>query len=376
MAGAASHKLRPFCSEMGHKKIDRIMKPLIIPFFLRNRGCPHRCVFCNERIISGNAEPITEAGLRETVRSTIAGSGGRFDRCEIAFYGGSFTGMEREEQIQLLRMAGAFIGEGVVHSIRLSSRPDDIDEIWLDTLIKMGVRAVEIGVQSMDDGILRESGRGHTAEDVRRAVAILREKGIETGVHLMAGLPGDSRATFEASVADVIRLGPHTVRIHPVIVFRDTELARRYAKGDYHPITLEEAVAWCEIAIVRFAKARIPVIRLGLQATNEMEKEGSILAGPWHPAFRSLVNTSLFRNMAQELIAKAGGLGGGEVFHVAPADLSNFNGMGGTNVAFLKARFGSRSITAKTDPSLPRGALVLRNGRREYETSIAEVRLV
>ena len=351
------------------------MRPLIIPFFLRNRGCPHRCVFCNERIISGNAGAITEAGLRETVRSTIAGRR-KSGPVEIAFYGGSFTGMAREEQMELLRMAGTLIGEGAVQSIRVSTRPDDIDGSWLDTLKDMGVRAVELGAQSMDDGVLRESARGHTAEDVRRAVGILKEKGFETGIHLMAGLPGDSREIFETSVADVIRTGPDTVRIHPVLVFRDTELARLHERGVFSPLTLEEAVSWCKVALVRFAGARIRVIRLGLQSTAEMERKGGILAGPWHPAFRSLVEADLFRDMALELIAKAGGIDGGQVFHVAPADQSNFNGMSRTNLAYLEARFGSRPVTAKTDPSLPRGALVLRDGGREYGTSIAEVSLV
>jgi histone acetyltransferase (RNA polymerase elongator complex component) len=228
----------------------------------------------------------------------------------------------------------------------------------------------------MDDGVLRKSARGHTADDVRRAVGILKEKGFETGVHLMAGLPGESREKFETSVADVIRIGPDTVRIHPVLVFRDTELACLYERGDFRPLTLEEAVGWCKIALVRFTGARIPVIRLGLQSTGEMERKGSILSGPWHPAFRGLVEADLFRDMALELIAKAGGIGGAQVFHVAPADLSNFNGMGGTNLAFLEARFGSRPVTSIRDSSVSRGALVLRDGVIEYGTSIAEVNLV
>jgi histone acetyltransferase (RNA polymerase elongator complex component) len=352
------------------------MRPLIVPFFLRNRGCPHRCVFCNERMISGNAEGITEAHMRETVKSYTAAGSGKYDRVEIAFYGGSFTGMAREEQTELLRMAGALIGEGAVHSVRVSTRPDEIEGTWLDTLKNTGVRAVEIGAQSMDDGVLRESARGHTAEDVRRAVGILKEKGFETGIHLMAGLPGESREIFEASVAEVIRLGPDTVRVHPVVVFRDTELARLYERGDFRPLTLEEAVSWCKIALVRFTGSGIPVIRLGLQSTGEMERKGGILAGPWHPAFRGLVEAGLFRDMALELIAKAGGIDSGQVFHVAPADLSNFNGMGSTNRVFLEARLGNRPVTAITDPSLPRGVLVLRDGAREYGTSIAEVSLV
>jgi histone acetyltransferase (RNA polymerase elongator complex component) len=352
------------------------MKRLIIPFFLRNRGCPHRCVFCNERMLAGNAEEVTETRMRETVKSYVTGSSRKYDRVEIAFYGGSFTGMAHGEQMELLHMAGALINEGVVHSIHLSTRPDDIDGPWLDTLKKRGVRAIEIGAQSMDDGVLGESGRGHTAEDVRRAVGILKDRGFETGIHLMAGLPGDSREIFEASVADVIRLRPDTVRIHPVLVFRDTELADRHQRGDYRPLTLEEAVSWCKVALVRFTTAKIPVIRLGLHATGEMEKKGNVLAGPWHPAFRSIVDASLFRDMALDLIAEAGGIGSGRVFQVAPADLSSFNGVNRENLFFLEKHFGSGSVKAKTDSSLRRGTLLLRDGHRDYRTSMEEVRVV
>jgi hypothetical protein len=220
------------------------------------------------------------------------------------------------------------------------------------------------------------SGRGHTARDVGRAVGILKDKEFETGVHLMAGLPGDGRAIFETTVAEVIGLKPDTVRIHPVLVFRDTELANRYERGEYRPLTLAEAVSWCKVALVRFTKEKIPVIRLGLQSTGDMERKGNIIAGPWHPAFRSLVEAALFRDMALELISKAGGVSGGQVFHVAPADLSNFNGMSRENLAFLEGRFGSGAVAATKDASLQRGSLVLRDGRRNYGTSISEARVV
>ena len=347
-------------------------RPLIIPFFLRNRGCRHRCVFCNERIIAGNAPPVTEDFMRRTVSACLAGRGGRYDRREIAFYGGSFTGMPRDEMQELLDMASALIAQGAVHSIRVSTRPDDIDEARIRILASKGVSAVEIGAQSMDDGVLRKSERGHTTEDVRRAVRLCRDRGLETGLHLMAGLPGESRLSFEASVAETIRIAPDTVRIHPVIVFRDTQLARLYEQGEYRPLSLEDAVTWCKTALARLTRARIAVIRLGLQATEEMEKEGSILAGPWHPAFRSLVESELFRDMALELLENTGADSSGNVFHVAPADLSSFNGPGGRNRALLQSRLGGRPVAARPDPAVPRGALKLRNGRNEYGTSIAE----
>lgn len=348
------------------------MRPLIVPFFLRNRGCRHRCVFCNERVIAGNAEEVTEAVVRGTVGAYLAGSGRRYARAEIAFYGGSFTGMPREEQAALLESAARLIAEGAVQGIRVSTRPDDIDEEKLDTLASMGVSAVEIGAQSMDDEVLRMSGRGHSAGDVRRAAALCMGKGFETGLHLMAGLPGQSRESFEATVADVIRIAPDTVRIHPVLVFRDTELARLYAQGTYRPLLLDEAVVWCKTALVSFARARIPVIRLGLQATAEMGKEGCILAGPWHPAFRSLVEGEIFRDMALELMARAAPDPREPVFRVAPADLSSFHGPGGRNRLLLESQYGV-PVAARPDPAVPRGALRLQDGQREYGTSITEV---
>lgn len=355
---------------------SRVKRPLIIPFFLRNRGCRHRCVFCNERIIAGNAGPVTESLMRDTAAAYLAGREDRRGQAEIAFYGGSFTAMPHEEQMEFLRMAGALIAEGAARSIRVSTRPDDLDGDWLATLWEMGVRTVEIGAQSMDDAVLRASGRGHTAGDVRMAIGLLKGMGFRTGVHLMAGLPGESPETFEAGVTEIIGLRPDTVRIHPVLVFRDTELAERYESGRYRPLGLDEAVAWCKRALSRFTRAGIPVIRLGLQATGEMETEGSVLAGPWHPAFRGLVEAALFRDMSLELISRAGGIGAGGVFHVAPADLSNFNGMSGSNRNCLVAQFGSGAAAVKADPSLQRGTLRLRDGRGEYGTSIAEVCVV
>ncbi|NPV03192.1 MAG: radical SAM protein [Syntrophaceae bacterium] len=347
-------------------------RPLIVPFFLRNRGCRNRCVFCNERVIAGHAAPVTEAGMRESVHAALAASGGGHDRLEIAFYGGSFTGMSRAEQTELLRWAAALIAEGSARSVRIATRPDDIDGAGLDFLASMGVGAVEIGAQSLDDAVLQQSGRGHTADDVRRAVTLCKARGFETGLHLMAGLPGECRGSFEATVAEVIRIRPDTVRIHPVLVFRDTELARLSAMGRYKPLTLAEAVSWCATALVRLSDAGIPVIRLGLQATGEMTRGDGILAGPWHPSFRSLVEAQIFRAMAARLMDRAAG-GAEAVFRVAPADLSNFNGPHGQNRSWLRARFGGRAITVRPDPCIPRGALRLQEGLREYGTSIAEV---
>jgi len=295
---------------------------MIIPFFLRNRGCPHRCAFCNERILAGKTPLLDEETFGETVRRFLCARPGP---AGIAFYGGNFTGMAREEQETLLQWAAPFLGNGSVQGIRVSTRPDELDAAWLEQLQAKGVRAVEIGAQSMDDGVLAASGRGHGSHHVRAAVPLLKRMGFETGVHLMAGLPGDSRERFLSSVDEVAALRPHSVRIHPVLVLRGTALEKVCRDGAYEPLGLDEAVSWCKSALARFTRAGIRVARMGLQTTDEMLKEGNLVAGPFHPAFRSLVESALFFDMALALIRRAGGPES-PLFRIAPQDVSYFQG--------------------------------------------------
>ena len=280
---------------------------MIIPIFLMNRGCPHRCLFCNERLTAGNRpERITEAAFTETVRTHLAGAGRKSGPVQIAFYGGTFTGMEREEQRRLLELAAPFLREGTVDGIRISTRPDGIDAEGLDLLRTSGVTTVEVGAQSLHDEVLLRSRRGHTAADTVRAVTLLREKGFETGIHLMAGLPGDSPDRFAETIDRVIALRPDMVRIHPTLVLRDTPLAEAFREGIYLPLGLADAVDLCKNALKALTAAGIPVIRLGLQTTRELEEPGAVVAGPFHPAFRSLVETALFLEMAAALLSSAG----------------------------------------------------------------------
>jgi histone acetyltransferase (RNA polymerase elongator complex component) len=335
--------------------------PMIIPIFLMNRGCPHRCLFCNERLTAGNRpERITEAAFAETVRTHLSGAGRKNNPIQIAFYGGTFTGMEREEQCRLLELAAHFLREGTVDSIRISTRPDGIDTKGLDFLRASGVTTVEVGAQSLHDEVLLRSRRGHTAADTVRAVTLLREKGFETGIHLMAGLPGDSPSRFTETIEQVIALRPDMVRIHPTLVLRDTPLAQDFREGIYLPLGLADAVSLCKNALKSLTASGIPVIRLGLQTTRELEKPGSVIAGPFHPAFRSLVEAALFLEMAATLLSSADAVGGLILqFALSPADVSNFYGAKRENIRTLRERFGLGGIHISPDPTLPRRALIL-----------------
>jgi len=341
------------------------VRPLIIPIFVIYKGCPNRCVFCNERIAAGDyPDGVTGNTVRAVCDRHLGKSGRKFD--QIAFYGGNFTGTNRDYQIELLDAAKGYVDAGMVGSIRISTRPDYIDDERVDLLTRYPVSTVEIGAQSMVDEVLSASGRGHSSDDVRKAVRLLKEAGFKTGVHIMAGLPGDTREGFEYTVEEIIDLQPDMTRIHPTIVFGDTPLAEAYRKGTYEPLSLDGAVDLCKGALLRFQKAGIPVIRLGLHTTKEMISDGSIIAGPFHPAFRSLVEGSLFLDMATALLGSADPEHKDIVFSVAPQDVSNLRGMKNRNIRILKESFGIPEIHVRENAEQERGSLKIIQGPLPY----------
>jgi histone acetyltransferase (RNA polymerase elongator complex component) len=350
-------------------------RPSIVPIFITQAGCPHRCLFCNGGKIAGGKTVIwTEGRFRAEVDEHLGRPQRKRPVRQIAFYGGNFTGLEEARQLELLLFAKLYIDRGYIDSIRVSTRPDYIHERALKILREHGVVTVEVGAQSMDDRVLEMTLRGHTAQDVARAVSMLKSDGFETGIHLMAGLPGDSRAGFRRSVEEVIGLRPDTVRIHPTLVFEDTGLAALYRSGRYTPLSLEESLDLCKHALIRFTKAGIPVIRLGLQTTSEMEASGSVLAGPYHPAFRSIVEGGLFHDMALHLSSLlAEGPGKDALrFSMSPKDVSSFIGHRGENLERLRAKWG-REIAYGTDSMMTRGALALTCDGKTLERRIGDL---
>lgn len=372
---------------------------MIIPVFIMNRGCPHRCLYCNEELTAeGRPERLENPGFYETVRAYLKNRRRKSGPTQIAFYGGTFTGMPRGEQQRLLELAAGFLREGTVDSLRISTRPDEIDAEGLHLLGMFGVRTVEIGAQSLDDHVLRLSRRGHSAADTVNAIRLLKERGFETGIHLMAGLPGDSPERFAGTIDKVIALAPDMVRIHPTLVLRDTPLADAFRAGSYRPLPLSEAISQCRDALKKLTSAGCVVIRMGLQTTRALEEPGAVVAGPFHPAFRSLVESALYVEMAAALIqacvpegkckergrgclrATAGGKhpasgdavgfarGKSLTFALSPADVSHFKGPQKRNVTALRERYQPADLRITADPALPRRTLVLAVGTQRMKT--------
>ncbi len=272
-----------------------IRRPLIVPIFIPHQGCPHRCVFCQqERITSQTSKALSPIYLKGIIERALQSPAFDLRRPrEIAFFGGTFTGLPKEKIREYLTAVRPYLDRGLFESIRVSTRPDALDPEILEIMARLGVLTVELGVQSMDDGVLRQSKRGHSAEDTVRAVGILRDRGFRIGMQLMPGLPGDSRERFLRTVQAVIDLGADMVRIYPAVVIRGTEMAEMYLSGRYRPLGLEDAVRLCEEGCVRLENRGIPVIRIGLMSSPSLLEEGQILAGPWHSAFGFLVRSGI-----------------------------------------------------------------------------------
>jgi histone acetyltransferase (RNA polymerase elongator complex component) len=330
---------------------------MIIPFFIPHAGCPHQCVFCNQKRITGKSTAPDPSSIPVTIREFLAmkPAGARRDPVQVAFYGGSFTALSREVQQAYLEQVLPFIASGRIGGVRVSTRPDAISADGLALLQQYHVRTVELGVQSMDDEVLERSGRGHTASDTVQAVAMLNAHGFSVGLQLMPGLPGDSREIFCDTVSKVIALRPDVVRLYPALVIRDTPLEQLYRTRGYTPLALDEAVALCRDALARLRQAGIAVIRIGLQPTEELGRPGAVVAGPFHPAFRQLVESSLFLETMGSLLPR-GITSGSVTFTVNPADLSSAIGQQRANIRVIRDRYGL-DATVMTDPRVPRGSI-------------------
>jgi len=270
-------------------------RPLIIPLFIPNEGCPHRCVFCHqEKITSQPHGPLDGNAVQEVVRLSVqAGDCREPGPRQVAFYGGTFTSLPIERMRALLGAVQPFLEMGLVESIRVSTRPDAVDRDRLGVMKGFGVSTVELGAQSMDDEVLHLTKRGHGAEDTVKAVSMLKEQGFRVGIQLMPGLPGDSRERFRRTVERVIDLRPDMARLYPVLVIRGTELAEWFRRGSYKALELEDALEICRESCMALEGEGIPVIRIGLLTPPSLFQGGQVLAGPWHGCFGYLVRAGI-----------------------------------------------------------------------------------
>jgi len=336
----------------------RNAKPLVIPVFIPHEGCPHSCVFCNQHRISGvRGRPVTGPEVAEIIRIWLGrGRKTSSPRVQVAFYGGSFTGLPMARQQELLSSVGPFIQSGEVQTIRLSTRPDYIDPGSVVFLQEQQVATVELGVQSLDDAVLKRSLRGHLAQDVIRASALLKTAGMELGIQLMVGLPGQTFTSLRKTVARVIPLAPAFVRIYPVLVVAGSGLELQYGRGEYRPLSLSRAVLQAAWMKKQFTGHGIRVVRMGLQPGPELER--SLVAGPYHPAFGELVNARLMLRQTRKLLSRVPP--GRQIrLQISDRDQSVFRGIRSANIHRLTSLGLSDRFTLHTDPDQPRGVVQL-----------------
>lgn len=305
-----------------------------IALFIPHRGCPHRCSFCDQRAITGQASLPTAADVTHAVETALAS--GRCDPAatEIAFFGGSFTAVDKGYQEELLAAAYPYVQDGRVQGVRISTRPDCIDSKILDFLQSYGVTAIELGAQSMVDAVLAANGRGHTAADVERASALIRARGISLGLQMMTGLYESTLADDRYTAERLADCRPDTVRIYPTLVMAGTALADLYQSGQYRPMALEDAVDLCADLLELFQRQHIRVIRLGLHDSPAVQNR---LAGPYHPAFAELCHSRRFFRSLTGFLAEAHILPGKLAVGVHPRFLSKAIGQGKANQKALAA---------------------------------------
>lgn len=273
------------------------MKHTNVAIFVPHNGCPNQCSFCNQNGITGCNTTVTRENVISAVETALH-SRGYTDDAEIAFFGGSFTGIEPEYMQMLLSTAYEYVSKGLFKGIRISTRPDYINQEILDILKKYGVTSIELGAQSMDDDVLKANKRGHTAQDVVTASQLIKENGFSLGLQMMTGLykSDDKKDIYTAQQLSMLQ--PDTVRIYPTIVLKYTDLAILYLNAKYFPQTLEQAVELCAKLLDFFDHMNISVIRLGLHDSPSLKSE--YLGGPYHPAFRELCES---RRFAERVLA-------------------------------------------------------------------------
>ncbi|MDF2571786.1 MAG: radical enzyme/protein acetyltransferase, family [Sporomusa sp.] len=343
------------------------MKHYIIPIFIPHLGCLHQCVFCNQKKITGQITPINASQVGRIINEKLA-SINQKRHIEVAFYGGSFTALPEAIQNELLAPATESLRSGRIHAIRLSTRPDCISIQTVNNLSKQGVTIVELGVQSLDDNVLIKAARGHDSQVVEEAVRLLKGSGIHCGLQLMPGLPGEDWISLIKTVQQVVRLRPDFVRIYPSIVIADTALAESYGRGVYQPLSLVQAVARSAYMKLLFERQGINVIRIGLQASEELNSTANVIAGPYHPAFGEFVDSHIFYLMLVGLIQNnVIRFDVPFTIHHHPRDCSKVRGQYNSNISNLKRYYHLSNICLQADEAVKRGSLLVEHNGLKYQ---------
>ena len=333
-------------------------KQYIIPIFVPHLGCPNDCIFCNQKSISGQKKNITKEEAKKTIDNYLKSIKSEEAQIEIAFFGGSFTAIEKEKQEELLQVAYEYIKNKQVESIRISTRPDCINKEILKMLKKYKVKTIELGVQSANDYILKRANRGHNFEDVKKASKMIRWNGFKLGHQMMVGLPESTRIDEINTAKALVKLKPKMVRIYPVLVVKNTKLEKEYEKGEYEPLPVVQAVETCKEIVRIFADKNIDIIRIGLQNTDEISnpknKDSEVVAGPYHPAFRQLVESAMWYDAIVGKIKKLNAKVKEVEVTVNPIDSNSVIGHKKENVIKLKDTYDV-DLILKQDEKIKQG---------------------
>ena len=333
-------------------------KQYIIPIFVPHLGCPNDCIFCNQKSISGQKKNITKEEVKKIIEDYLKSIKEEDAQIEIAFFGGSFTAIEKEKQEELLQVAYEYTQSGQVESIRISTRPDCIDKETLKMLKKYKVKTIELGVQSANDYILERANRGHTFANVKKASKMIRWNGFKLGHQMMVGLPESTRIDEINTAKALVKLKPKMVRIYPVLVVKNTRLEKEYEEGNYRPLSVVQAVEVCKEIVRIFADKKIDIIRIGLQNTDEISnptnKNSEVVAGPYHPAFRQLVESAMWYDAIVGKIKKLNAKVKEVEVSVNPIDANNVIGHKKENVMKLKDTYDV-DLILKQDSNIKQG---------------------
>ena len=330
----------------------------IIPIFVPHLGCPNDCIFCNQKIISGQKNEMTKEKAKEIIENYLKSMKKENAQIEIAFFGGSFTAIPEEKQEELLKVAYEYVKNGEVESIRVSTRPDAITKPILKRLKKYGVKTIELGVQSANNYILKRINRGHTFEDVKKASKMIKWNGFTLGHQMMIGLPESTRLDEINTAKQLIKLKPKMVRIYPTLVIKNTRLEKEYEEGIYKPLSVVQTVEVCKELVRMFADKNTDVIRIGLQTTDEISKPGNknseVIAGPYHPALRQLVESAMWYDAIVGKIKKLNVKVKEVEVTVNPIDSNNVIGHKKENVLKLKDTYDV-DLVLKQDKKVKQG---------------------
>ena len=340
---------------------SKARKPFIVPVFIPHAGCPHRCVFCDQRRTTG--QPVGLPDIQTINDAITAFLQYRRDAArwsEISFYGGNFLGLAAADQRVLLTLAETFVKQGRIDGIRFSTRPDTIDEERLRTIADFPVTTVEVGVQSLCDRVLTLNQRGHSAAQAEQSLRLLRARTpYRIGVQLMVGLPGDCLDDLLATGRRVAALKPDFTRVYPTLVLRGSRLAHWYAQGRFAPLTLENSLDHTKSLYEIFCRNQIRVIRMGLQPTAELNPDAGVVAGPFHPAYGELVLGALWRDAVLRHLQRNGAGDGTLTIRIHPRSVSRVKGQHHRNIAAWKTQWPIQAVDILCDASLPENLAIV-----------------